>query len=446
MEMGQLNSHTSGGVLASSIVRRLRGAGHEAMLVGGCVRDLLLGCKPDDYDVATDATPEQVAALFERTLLAGAKFGVVLVVADGTHVEVATFRRESGYSDRRHPDQVEFSDAEHDAQRRDFTVNALFMDPETGHIVDHVNGQGDIARRLIRCVGDPRARFAEDALRMLRALRFASSLDFEIEPDTFGRLREGRKLILEVSAERVRDELVKGFTRAHRERFLQLLDDSRLLEVILPEVAALKGCDQPPEFHPEGDVFIHTKLMLPLLPLDASATLVFSALLHDIGKPPTREMADRIRFNNHHKVGAEMADAICRRLAFPNSFRERVTHNVLRHMDFMNLTRMKESTLRRFLASPAIEEEIALHRADCLGSHGNTENAIFAERKLADIRAEQPLGALPPPLVNGYDVIALGLKPGPKFKELLRAVQDAQLEGAVKNRDEALDLLRKLST
>lgn len=432
--------------LALNIVRKLRNAGFEALLVGGCVRDLILGRHPDDYDVATSARPDQVSALFPRSVQIGARFGVILVVDGHDKVEVATFRRESGYSDRRHPDRVEFSDARHDALRRDFTINGLFMDPETGEIIDYVGGQADIAAGLVRAIGCPRARFEEDALRILRALRFASSLDYRIEDKTWEAIRELAGLIRDISAERIRDELVKGLTRRHPDRFLQLLYDSGLLEIIMPEVAAMKGCEQPPEYHPEGDVFTHTKLMLALLRRDPSPTLAFATLLHDVGKPvtATRE-GNRIRFNGHDRAGAEIADRICRRLAFSNEARQRIVDMVERHMGYINLPRMREATLRRFLAHENIDEELELHRVDCASSHRRMDNYDLATRRLAEFRAEQPDDQLPPPLVNGRDLIDLGLQPGPRFRELLTAVQDAQLEGQVRTREEALDLLRHLA-
>lgn len=444
--MGQLNLQDEQAALAVRIVEKLRECGHAALLVGGCVRDLLLHRVPDDYDVATSARPEEIMQLFPRTVGVGAKFGVVLVTEDNAQVEVATFRTETGYCDRRRPDHVEFSDAKHDAMRRDFTINALFMDPATGELSDWTGGQDDLQSKTIRTVGDAKERFSEDALRLLRAVRFASSLGFTVEPRTWDALRECAGLITAISAERIRDELIRGFTRPNPGLFLDLLDASGLLRIVLPEVSDLKGCEQPPEFHPEGDVYVHTRLMLDLMRPDPSAALAFSVLLHDIGKPATAEVSDRIRFNNHQKVGAEIAEAIGRRLAFPNELREKVVRMVQRHMDFMNLTRMKESTLRRFLTEPTIEEEIELHRVDCLGSHGDTENCEVASAKLEEIRTESGGVALPSPLVNGYDLIALGLRPGPAFKQILRAVQDAQLEGQVTTREEALVRLSELAS
>ena len=442
--MGQVDLTHPAAQPALAVARQLRSRGHEAFLVGGCVRDLLMGREPEDYDVATSAPPGIVASLFSRTVAIGAKFGVVVVLRGDATIEVATFRLETGYSDRRHPDSIEFSDARHDACRRDFTINGLFADPDTGEVVDFVGGMPDLHARLVRAIGDPSARFAEDALRLLRALRFASSLGFEIDASTWHALATLSHSITEISAERIRDELLKGFTRFQPHRFLDLLDESALLAILLPEVAALRGVEQPPEFHPEGDVFTHTRLMLSMLPPAPSPALALATLFHDIGKPATMQVSDRIRFNAHQKVGGEMADAACRRLVLPNDLREAVVAMVSRHMDFMNIRRMKDSTLRRFLAEPTIDEEIVLHDLDCRGSHGKSENCDFAREKLEAYRSRAPGGVIPPPLVRGEDLIALGLKPGPRFKTLLRKVQDAQLEGTVVGRDDALALLQRL--
>ncbi|AXA35594.1 MAG: CCA tRNA nucleotidyltransferase [Candidatus Hydrogenedentota bacterium] len=427
--------------LARTVVQALREHGYEAYFVGGCVRDRLLGREPNEFDVATNAPPNVVQGLFPKTVLVGAKFGVVTVVSDCAQVEVATFRSESGYVDHRHPSHVAFGSVEEDAQRRDFTINALYQDPFTGTILDLVGGRSDLQRRLVRAIGRPVERFQEDALRLLRALRFAASLEFTIEPSTWEAICQTRELIQEISAERVRDELVRGFTSPHPDRFLELLDASGLLAILLPEVEAMKGCEQPPEYHPEGDVFTHTKLMLKYLAernSSPSIALAFAVLLHDVGKPPTAEKCNgRIRFNNHDKVGAELADHICRRLAFPNELRKNVVEMVRRHMTFLNLPNMRESTLRRFLAAPTIEEEIELHRVDCLASHGNLQNADLAESKLRQLVTEGP-AALPPPLLNGHDLIALGFTPSPQFKHILRSVQDAQLEGKLQDKQDAI--------
>jgi poly(A) polymerase len=426
-------------------VEKLQSLGYEALWVGGCVRDLLLGIEPDDYDVATSATPEQIQSIFPQTVPVGAKFGVILVVHHGVPVQVATFRSDEGYSDRRRPDAVRFCDARSDSRRRDFTMNGLFMDPATGRVDDYVGGVADIRASIIRSIGDPDQRFREDALRLLRAVRFASSLNFTIEPATWESLVRHAALIREISAERIRDELIKGLTRPRPHVFLDLLDQSGLLEVILPEVAALKGCEQPPQFHPEGDVFVHTRLMLQHLKPNPSPALAFAILLHDIAKPATRTVTDRIRFNNHHSVGAEMADAICRRLVLPNETREQVVAMVRRHMDFINLGRMRESTLRRFLASPTIEDEMELHRVDCLASHGDLQNYDLARERLDQSGSEAAAALLPPPLITGKDLIAAGFCPGPAFGRILASVQDAQLEGRVTTPDDALALAKQIA-
>lgn len=436
---------SSEALLALSVVRCLHSAGYEAMLVGGCVRDLLLGREPKDYDVATNARPDEVLGLFPRTVAVGAKFGVIVVVGDDAQVEVATYRSESGYSDFRRPDAVTFSDARNDSMRRDFTINGMFMDPLSGSVLDHVNGQCDLQAGVVRAIGMASDRFSEDALRILRALRFASCLGFEIDSQTFDAIRSCRSLLFRISAERIRDELLKGFLGGHPDRFLDMLDATGLLELILPEVSLMKGCDQPPEFHPEGDVYVHTRLMLRHMKPGPSAALAFAVLLHDVGKPPTREVRDRIRFNNHHKVGAEMADAICRRLAFSNEMREKTVAMIARHMHFISLPDMKRSTLRRFFAESFIEDELELHRLDCLGSHGHLDNYDLAIALLQELKAEDETPRLPDPFVTGHDLIALGEKPGPHFKEWLRAVHDAQLEGTVSSREDALRLLREIS-
>ncbi|MBX7246803.1 MAG: CCA tRNA nucleotidyltransferase [Candidatus Sumerlaeaceae bacterium] len=443
--MGQWNFDTPAAQASLAVVQKLRKGGYDALLVGGCVRDMILGHDPGDFDVATNARPDAIASLFPHTFPVGAKFGVMLVLDGEQKTEVATFRSDGAYRDHRHPDSVVFSNAENDAQRRDFTVNGLFYDTEARDVVDFVGGVADIEKRVIRCIGNPGDRFNEDALRLLRAARFASSLGFEVEPETLSAIQKLVHTIVSISAERVREELIKGLTRANPDRFIRLLDQMGLLEIILPEVAKCKGVEQPPAFHPEGDVYVHTLLMLGLLPPNPSLELAFATLLHDIGKPPTMTITDRIRFNQHQQVGAQMADVICRRLAFSNDQREAIVAMVDRHMDFMNIKRMRESTLRRFLAAPTIDDEVALHRVDCLGSHGDLDNYEFALERLAAIRAEEPAGNLPPPLVTGDDLIALGKKPGPAFRKILTAVQDAQLESRVSNRDEALAMLRNLA-
>lgn len=423
---------------ALRVAKLLMTAGFEAFLVGGCVRDLLMGRIPKDYDIATSATPEQVTSVFPDAMLVGAQFGVVIVPQEGHNIEVATFREETDYSDRRRPDSVRFSTAERDAQRRDFTVNGLFMNPVTHEVIDYVGGLHDLHGGLLKAIGDPDARLSEDALRLLRAVRFASTLRFKIESATWEAVCRNAGLIVHVSAERIRDELVRGLTGPSADQFLQLLSDSGLLALILPEAEALKGCEQPPEFHPEGDVFVHTKLVLRNLPEAPGPELAMAALLHDIGKPPTFNRSDRIRFNGHDKAGAEIADRICRRLAFSNDQRERIISMVARHMQFINFPDMRPSTMRRFLAAETIEDELELHRADSLGSNGSLSTYELARRKLAEVRAEFQGPRLPAPLINGNDLMDLGLRPGPAFKSILQRVYDEQLEKRFEDRNAAL--------
>jgi poly(A) polymerase len=425
---------------ATRIVRRLRDAGYEAFFAGGCVRDKLLGRAAHDIDVATNAPPEKVQRLFPRTVAVGAQFGVVVVLEGNAEFQVATFRADGVYIDGRRPESVTFTTAEGDAQRRDFTVNGLFYDPLEGRVLDFVGGEADLRAGILRCIGEPAARFREDKLRLLRGVRFAATLGFEIDPPTWEALRELAPEIPSVSAERIRDELVKIFLHPSRVRGFDLLDAAGLLEILLPEVSRMKGCEQPPEFHPEGDVFVHTRLMLSLLPDSVSIPLVFSVLLHDIGKPQTflRDETGRIRFNGHESVSAAMAEQVCERLRFSNAQAEATVVAVKNHMAFKDVQNMRVATLKRFLARPTMDDELALHRVDCLGSHGLLDNYDFLLAKREEFSRE-PL--IPPPLVTGRDLIALGLRPGPAFKRLLDAVQNRQLEGTLHSREEALEWL-----
>lgn len=422
---------------ARKIVQRLNEAGHEAYFAGGCVRDVLLGKTPHDFDIATSARPEEVQSLFSRTIPVGAQFGVIIVVDGGVEYQVATFRADGVYIDGRRPEDVTFTTAQGDAQRRDFTVNGLFYDPVKEEVLDFVGGRKDLAARIIRAIGNPAERFTEDKLRVLRGIRFATTLEFEIEPATLDAIKAGAKRIHEVSAERIREELVKIFISPQRVRGFDLLDESGLLEEILPEVAHLKGCEQPPEFHPEGDVFVHTRLMLSLLHQEISVPLVLSVLFHDIGKPPTMQTdpTGRIRFNGHESVSARMTTEIMRRLRFSNDEIEATVEMVQNHMVFKDVQNMRVARLKRFMARPTFEDELELHRVDCQGSHGMLDNLTFLQQRREDF-ANEPL--IPPPLVNGEDLIALGWKPGPKFKEVLDAVQTRQLEGTLRQREEAL--------
>lgn len=439
---GQPSSNSFMEITATRLVERLRAAGHEALFAGGCVRDRLLGKEAHDIDIATSARPEEIQKLFPRTVAVGAQFGVIVVLEDGGEFQVATFRSDGAYRDGRHPESVAFTNAEGDARRRDFTVNGLFFDPLTRHILDFVGGEADLRAGILRSIGDPHARFAEDKLRLIRCVRFAASLGFEIEAETWRALVERAPEITAVSAERIRDELVKIFNHPSRVRGFDLLDQSGLLAILLPEVEALKGCEQPPDFHPEGDVFVHTRLMLSLLPERVSTPLVFSVLFHDIGKPPTFHIDEtgRIRFNGHESISASMTEKIFARLRFSNAETESTVVGVKNHMAFKDVQNMRVATLKRFLARPTIDDELELHRVDCQGSHGLLDNYDFLLRKREEF-SNEPL--IPPPLITGRDLIAAGLQPGPPFKKLLDSAQALQLEGGLKTRDDALAWLRE---
>jgi poly(A) polymerase len=442
---------------ATSIVKTLRQHGFEAYLVGGCVRDLLLGREPKDYDVATNATPRQVMTIFPQTYAVGAQFGVVLVPAPDSGsapdceaeggsksacVEVATFRSDIGYSDGRHPDEVRFSnDPREDVARRDFTINGMLLDPVSGEVFDYVGGRKDLEAGIIRTIGNPQHRFTEDKLRMLRAVRFAARFEYTIEPATFAAMQALADQITVVSRERVRDELTRMLTEGHASRAFLMLDESGLLQFVLPEISAMHGVEQPPEFHPEGDVFVHTLLLLDNLPQPCPPTLGWGALLHDVGKPATFRIApDRIRFDGHVDVGVKIAQAICRRLRFPNDDTEQILALVDNHMRFGDAMKMKQSTLKKFMRLRDFDEHMALHRADCLASHRNLTTYEFIRQRRAEIPPEK---MRPAPLVNGKDLIAAGHVPGPKFKEILSAVEDAQLEGRLPSRDAALEFVRR---
>ena len=426
-------------ILARSIVARLRAGGHQAYLVGGCVRDLLLGREPQDFDVATDARPDRISELFERSEQVGAHFGVVLVRENTSQVEVATFRSDASYNDGRHPEAVHFeTDPRQDALRRDFTINALLLDPDTNAVLDFTDGRDDLRRRLIRAIGDPEDRFQEDHLRLIRAVRFAARLEFEIEPHTMAALQRLHGLILKVSAERIRDELARILTEGGARRGFELLDESGLLGDILPEVAAMKGVAQPPEYHPEGDVWTHTLLLLDKM-RSPSVTLAAGALLHDVGKPPTFRVADRIRFDGHAEEGTRLAHEILTRLRFSGEQAEQIEALVANHMRFMNTRQMRESTLKRFLRMPNFAEHLELHRLDCLSGSGNLDNYKFVLSRLAELGEEE---LRPKPLLTGRDLIEQGYQPGPSFGKMLAAVEDAQLEGRVRTKEEALALVR----
>jgi len=423
---------------ARSVVDKLRARGFQALYAGGCVRDTLLGVDPHDYDVATSAKPEEVEALFPRTVPVGAQFGVILVLEQGQEIQVATFRGDGFYRDGRHPESVTYTDAEGDARRRDFTVNGLFYDPLTSEVLDFVGGREDLKAGILRAIGTPSERFSEDKLRLLRAVRFATTLGFTIDPETWKAVQERAPEILAVSAERIREELCKILLSPNRVRGFDLLDESGLLHEILPEMEPLKGCDQPPEFHPEGDVFVHTRLMLTLLKPDASLPLVLSVLFHDLGKPATRVVDEtgRIRFNGHEGVSSEISLKIMHRLRFSNEMIDAVLPAVRLHMSFKDVPNMRVATLKRMMARPTFEEELELHRVDCLSSHGMLDNHAMLITKREEF-GRAPL--IPVPLVTGHDLIALGWKPGPRFAEILSAVQTRQLEGTLTSREEGLD-------
>ena len=427
---------------ARAIVARLREAGHVAYFAGGCVRDLLRGVGAKDIDIATDARPETVQKLFPRTYAVGAHFGVIVVLQDGLQFEVATFRSDGAYVDGRRPTAVTFATAEEDAARRDFTINGMFLDPTNEKVIDFVGGRADLEARVIRAIGDATQRFAEDRLRMLRAVRFATTLDFQIEEATWNALVAASPTISEISAERIREELVRIFLSPHRARGWDLLDASGLMRVVLPELDAMKGCEQPPQFHPEGDVFKHTRIMLEMLPHEVSLPLVLSVLFHDIGKPPTYTVDEtgRIRFNGHDRVGAEMTEELMQRLRFSRAEIDATVEAVRQHMVFKDVPNMRVAKLKRFMARPTFTDELELHRVDCASSHGMLENYEFLLAK-RDEFSNEPI--IPPPLVRGDDLKALGLKPGPQFGQILEAVETRQLEGAFRDRDEALEWVRK---
>jgi len=448
---------------ALSALETLRRHGHQALWAGGCVRDLLLGREPADYDVATSATPAEVMRIFPETYAVGAHFGVVLVPlrvlgspappngeesvpSKQNYVEIATFRSDGAYLDGRHPDAVRYTTSpQHDVQRRDFTINGLLLDPLSprpntpfGEVLDYVEGRRDLQRGIIRTIGEPCHRLAEDKLRMLRAVRFAARFGFRIEEPTMEAIRALAAQLRQVSQERIRDELTRMLTEGRARRVFQLLDDSGLLAQALPEIARMKGVEQPPQFHPEGDVFIHTLLLLEGLPAGCSSTLAWGALLHDVGKPATfRRAPDRIRFDGHVEIGVRIADELLTRLRFSNREREQILALIEHHMQFAEARRMRDATFKRFVRLPQFDEHLELHRLDCLASHGSLDLYDFTRERLQAI----PAGAVRPrPLINGHDLIDAGYQPGPRFAEILAAIEDAQLEGTISTREEAMSL------
>jgi len=427
---------------ALDIVERLMDKGHKALFAGGYVRDMLLGSgEKGDIDIVTDATPQEVVRLFANTVAVGARFGVIVVVHRRIPFEVATFRSDVGVGNGRHPSAVSFTDARHDAFRRDFTINGMFYDPHVEKVLDYVEGRKDLKAKVIRAIGEPEARFREDYLRLLRAVRFAARFGFSIERATWEALQSHAPHITEISAERIFAEYDRMLRQPHPDRALSLLSESGLLQSTIPEVADLIGVEQPPEFHPEGDVFTHTVKALSLMAPDPTATLAWSVLLHDIGKKVTMRKADRIRFNNHHQAGARMAIAILKRLRASNSLIDTVASCIDNHMNFMNVSGMRLATLKKLLSRPTIEDELELHRVDCLASHGNLDNYYFVKDRLAAFVRER---VKPAPVLRGHDLMGLGLQPGPLFGKILKEVYDLQLDEKVKTRDEALDYVKKV--
>lgn len=425
---------------ARDAVQRIQSAGFTAYWAGGCVRDMLLGTPPKDFDIATSATPAEIARRFPDSREVGKAFGVMIVNTGGETFEVATFRNDGSYTDGRRPDRVVFSTPREDAERRDFTINAMFYDPIANQLHDFVGGQADLSARVLRCVGEPDRRFNEDHLRMLRAVRFASVLEFAIHPDTAQAIRAHAPRIARISAERISIEITRTLTEAKRAgQAVALLDELGLLAHILPEIAAMKGVEQPPEFHPEGDVWAHTILMLDSM-AHPTPELAWSVLLHDVGKPSTFERApDRIRFNEHDEAGGKLAGEILRRLKFSNEDLDRIVHCVRNHMHFMHVTEMRRSTLRRLVGAPTFAAELELHRLDCLGSHAKLDNWQFVSDFAAAL-AREPV--LPAPWITGTDIMALGIPEGPDIKVWKQKAYDAQLEARFPDRETLLEWMK----
>lgn len=424
---------------ARELVLELRNAGHKAFCVGGCARDTLLGIEPKEYDITTSATPEEVSEIFPHTVPIGVSFGVILVITGKYQFEVATFRKDQYYSDGRHPDSVIYSSKEQeDVLRRDFTINGMLYDPVTEEVIDYVGGIEDLNKRIVQTIGDPYERFNEDKLRMMRAIRFSSRYNFELDPETFNAIQKLAPEITQVSRERIRDEITKIISQNNPGHGLKMLSASGLLKYILPDVEIMHGVEQPPEFHPEGDVFIHTCLVLDKLYENQGGTvspeLAMGALLHDVGKPPTFSISDRIRFNGHDKLGADMSKKICRDLKFSNKQIELIYELIRDHLKFKDVFKMKKSTLKRFIGMPHFEEHMALHLADCQASHGLTAAYEFVMEKFNEFEEEE---IKPPPLMTGRDLIREGYKPGPLFSEILNFVEEAQLEGDITSTEEA---------
>ncbi len=426
--------------VAKELVLKLRTSGHKAYCVGGCTRDTVMGIEPKEYDITTSATPDEVMSIFNHTIPVGVTFGVIIVIYKNFHFEVATFRKDEHYSDGRHPEKVTYSnDEEQDVIRRDFTINGMLLDPVTEETIDYVGGLEDIEHLILRTIGRPEERFDEDKLRMMRAVRFASRYNLEIEKNTMTSIQNLAKQINQISAERIRDEIVKIITQKNPGNGLKLLSKIGLLKYILPEVEQMHGVEQPPEFHPEGDVFIHTCMVLDLLyehgKGGVASELAMSGLLHDVGKPPTFTISDRIRFNGHDRIGASMSKKICRKLKFSNKQIDIIYALVREHLKFKDVFNMRTSTLKRFIGMPYFEEHMALHLADCLASHGITKAYDFVTQKLNELGEEE---IKPKPLIGGNNLIDMGYTPGPIFSEILHFVEESQLEGDITTPDDAI--------
>jgi poly(A) polymerase len=425
---------------ALSIVKRLVGKGYLAFFAGGYVRDMELGLEQkSDIDIATNATPDTISSIFNHVAGVGEHFGVMLVIEDGIPFEVATFRSDIGTDDGRHPREVVFTTPEMDAQRRDFTINGMFLNPLTSEVIDYVNGLSDLKNGILRAIGDARARFSEDYLRLLRAVRFAARFGFSIEPDTWKAMSAEAGGIRNVAQERIFQELTKMLTGPNPALAVEMLSSCGIMSIILPEIEALKGIEQPPQFHPEGDVYVHTVKALSLLK-NPSPVTAWAALLHDTGKPATRSISDRIRFHNHDRAGADLSVRILDRLRAPRTLTDAVSRCVERHMSFISVTNMRLSTLKRFLASPTFDDELELHRVDCLASHGNIDNYVFLREKKAAFSDEE---VKPAPLLTGKNLVEMGFSPGPLFGRILRAVYDLQLEEKLRSTEEAVQWVTK---
>ena len=430
---------------AVKIIEILSGAGFESYIVGGAVRDLLIEKNPKEYDICTSATPNEINKIFKNSKLVGQSFGVSIVLQDKYAFEIATFREDFDYLDGRHPDKVKYTkNVEHDVKRRDFTVNGLLFDPIANKIIDYCDGLLDLKNKIIRTIGDPFERFSEDYLRILRAIRFSNQLNFEIEKKTSIAMDELSHKVVNISIERVRDEISKILLSLSPAKGIRLLDKYHILNTFIPEILEMKNIQQPPDFHPEGDVFVHTCLVLDKLSESTSENsieVVYGALFHDIGKPDTYDKTDRIRFNRHEYVGANKAEKICKRLKFSNKQTELIVSLVKEHMKFGNIKNMKKSTFKKFVSMENFNDHLKLHKADCLGSHGDLSLYDFTLQKLDQLNNE-PI--LPKPLLNGNDLIDLGIKPGPIYKSILSKIFDDQLEGNIKSRDEALIKLKEV--